>query len=55
MSFSQGDPKALREFFKELTRPLPFAEVVVGEMTAIPARSSQNATSVMPDLLLFIT
>ena len=53
--FSEGDPKVIRYFFRELNLKLPYAEIILGEITALPPRllAEHHAVSIMPEMLLF--
>jgi 2-ketoarginine methyltransferase len=53
--FSEGDPEVVINFFRELRSALPTAEIILGEITALPPEllAEHHATSIMPEFLLF--
>jgi SAM-dependent methyltransferase len=53
--FAGSDPERIAGFFRELHARLPLAEVIVGEVVAVPpeALAGVRAKSVYPELLLF--
>jgi hypothetical protein len=53
--FSGGDPGTLIGFFHEVRSALPGADIVLGEITALPPEllAEHHESSLMPELLLF--
>jgi len=53
--FSGGDPQTVIRFFVELRGALPTAEIILGEITAVPPEllANHHDTSIMPEFLLF--
>jgi SAM-dependent methyltransferase len=53
--FSQGDPKVIERFLVQLNLMLPNAEIILGEITAVPPSllAEHHAISIMPEMLLF--
>jgi SAM-dependent methyltransferase len=53
--FSGGDPETIVGFFRELRSALPSAEIILGEITALPPEllAGHHEISIMPEFLLF--
>jgi hypothetical protein len=53
--FSGGDPKTVIRFFREVRSALPKADIILGEINALPPEllAEHHESSIMPELLFF--
>jgi hypothetical protein len=53
--FSGGDPQTVIRFFREVRSALPKADIILGEIAALPPEllAKHHESSIMPELLLF--
>lgn len=53
--FSGGDPKTVIRFFHEVRSALPKANIILGEITALPPEllAEHHESSIMPEMLFF--